>query len=161
MNRTNSSSDKSKIINYSDSHINYDAIDFETIDDESHYRCRFPTRYIFALWGFFGFLIVYVLRVNLSVAIIAMINKTALHGGANITPECYYPKQSNTPSVCPDFYEMIPNEHHFLERGRIRLGSTETRNNIGCIFLGIYSSSSARYEIYVVLHMFVVIIIPI
>ncbi len=38
---------------------------------------KFGYRHVFALLGFFGFLNVYAMRVNLSVAIVAMVNNTA------------------------------------------------------------------------------------
>ena len=45
--------------------------------DVKYYCCRdycpcFPARYILSLMGFFGFVIVYALRVNMSVAVVAM-----------------------------------------------------------------------------------------
>ena len=47
-----------------------------------YYCCRdyfpcFPARYIFSIMGCFGFLIVYALRVNMSVALVAMVNESA------------------------------------------------------------------------------------
>ena len=45
-----------------------------TIDEsKSSYKCsRIPRRYLIAFLGFFGFLHVYLLRVNMSFAIVAM-----------------------------------------------------------------------------------------
>ena len=45
-------------------------------------------RFIFALVSFVGLIIVYMLRVNLSVAIIAMVN-SSVYKTINSTPECY------------------------------------------------------------------------
>jgi hypothetical protein len=40
-------------------------------------RCAFiPARYVIAIWAFFGFFCLYALRVNLSVAIVAMVSQS-------------------------------------------------------------------------------------
>ncbi|KAF8787045.1 Sialin like protein [Argiope bruennichi] len=55
-------------------------------------------RYLFALNGMLGFLIVYALRVNISVAIVAMVNQTAIAASSanNLSSkECPSPTASN------------------------------------------------------------------
>ncbi|XP_023322825.1 putative inorganic phosphate cotransporter isoform X2 [Eurytemora carolleeae] len=47
-------------------------------------RC-YQTRHLFAFMGFLGFANVYAMRVNLSVAIVAMVNSTALGNGSSIS----------------------------------------------------------------------------
>ncbi|GFY72486.1 sialin, partial [Trichonephila inaurata madagascariensis] len=46
-------------------------------------KTKFPTRYVFALLGFFGFFNVYAMRVNLNVAIIAMVKESNHSSGTN------------------------------------------------------------------------------
>lgn len=56
-------------------------------------------RYVLALLGFLGFANVYAMRVNLSVAIVAMVNNTAPaidNSSSLITDVCPEPKPSNT-----------------------------------------------------------------
>ena len=50
-----------------------------------HTGPRFGYRHVFSLLGFLGFLNVYAMRVNLSVAIVAMVNSTSNSGTANNT----------------------------------------------------------------------------
>ena len=50
-----------------------------------HTGPRFGYRHVFSLLGFLGFLNVYAMRVNLSVAIVAMVNSTSNSGIANHT----------------------------------------------------------------------------
>ena len=50
-----------------------------------HTGPRFGYRHVFSLLGFLGFLNVYAMRVNLSVAIVAMVNSTSNSGIANNT----------------------------------------------------------------------------
>ena len=45
-----------------------------------------PQRYVFAIMGHFGLFIVYALRVNISVAMVAMVNSTHSHKSSH--PEC-------------------------------------------------------------------------
>jgi hypothetical protein len=61
-----------------------------------------PARYVFAALGSMGMAIVYGLKVNLSVCIVAMVNNSALHHVAtntyNVTsqePSCSYPEDAN------------------------------------------------------------------
>ncbi|XP_055370914.1 sialin [Condylostylus longicornis] len=55
----------------------------------------FKTRYVFGFMGFLGFAVVYAMRVNLSVAIVAMVNQTAI-SHENVTIEDVCPASSNT-----------------------------------------------------------------
>ncbi|KFM80289.1 putative inorganic phosphate cotransporter, partial [Stegodyphus mimosarum] len=48
----------------------------EKFQPERHPKCYFPRRYIITLLSFFGMFNVYAMRVNLSVAMVAMINST-------------------------------------------------------------------------------------
>ncbi|XP_026838346.1 putative inorganic phosphate cotransporter isoform X2 [Drosophila erecta] len=61
--------------------------------DENH-GCGPKTRHIFGLMGFLGFAVVYAMRVNLSVAIVAMVNQTAIpHSNSSVidTDTCPLP----------------------------------------------------------------------
>jgi hypothetical protein len=43
------------------------------------FLCRnIPARYSIAIWAFFGFVCLYAMRVNLSVAIVAMVSKSSI-----------------------------------------------------------------------------------
>ena len=58
-----------------------------------------PRRYVIALLSHFGFFVVYALRVNLSVALVAMVNSTYTQKHHN--PECSSTKNETTKSnVC-------------------------------------------------------------
>jgi len=50
--------------------------------------CYVPKRYVMIILAHFGFFIVYALRVNLSVALVAMVNSTYAHVQPNNDPEC-------------------------------------------------------------------------
>ncbi|GBN59592.1 hypothetical protein AVEN_57277-1 [Araneus ventricosus] len=55
-------------------------------------------RYLFAVNGLLGFLVVYALRVNISVAIVAMVNQTAIVETSTnnlSSKECVVPSSSN------------------------------------------------------------------
>ncbi|XP_064652399.1 sialin-like [Lineus longissimus] len=58
------------------------------------------SRYVLAWWAFCGFFVVYSLRVNLSVAMVAMVNQTDTSDtnktGNNSEAECSYPISSNS-----------------------------------------------------------------
>lgn len=69
---------------------------------------EFPkARHIFGLMGFLGFAVVYAMRVNLSVAIVAMVNQTAIpeDNSTSVDDTCPVPKPTNTttPSKEGDF----------------------------------------------------------
>uniref|UniRef100_A0A1I8P2I3 Major facilitator superfamily (MFS) profile domain-containing protein n=1 Tax=Stomoxys calcitrans TaxID=35570 RepID=A0A1I8P2I3_STOCA len=74
--------------------------------DDGECEC-INTRTIFGLMGFFGFAVVYAMRVNLSVAIVAMVNQTAIppEEGNNTTPvidnSCPASEAKNSSSVLP------------------------------------------------------------
>ena len=48
-------------------------------------RWRMPARYVFVLMGFLGFNMLYALRVNLSVAMVTMVNASAIDTGNHTT----------------------------------------------------------------------------
>jgi hypothetical protein len=56
----------------------------------------FQQRYILSCLAFFGFFNVYALRVNLSVALVAMVNQTRLRLSTNTSDECDYEKSNDT-----------------------------------------------------------------
>ncbi|XP_054716532.1 putative inorganic phosphate cotransporter [Uloborus diversus] len=61
---------------------------------ERRKSCQFSgVRYLFSLLGFLGFCTLYAIRVNLNVAIVAMVNRTAVYGEAddnsNSSNECH------------------------------------------------------------------------
>ncbi|EDV47235.1 putative inorganic phosphate cotransporter isoform X1 [Drosophila erecta] len=61
---------------------------------EENHGCGPKTRHIFGLMGFLGFAVVYAMRVNLSVAIVAMVNQTAIpHSNSSVidTDTCPLP----------------------------------------------------------------------
>ncbi|XP_030380952.1 putative inorganic phosphate cotransporter [Scaptodrosophila lebanonensis] len=66
---------------------------------------EFPkTRHIFGLMGFLGFAVVYAMRVNLSVAIVAMVNQTAIpHANSSVVDDdtCPVPPVRNDTRVLP------------------------------------------------------------
>lgn len=51
-----------------------DACNVEPTGDAGLLCGRIPSRYILAIWAFFGFFCLYSMRVNLSVAIVAMVS---------------------------------------------------------------------------------------
>ncbi|GIY71478.1 hypothetical protein CDAR_86761, partial [Caerostris darwini] len=58
--------------------------------DEKKKRCELPgVRYLFALNAAIGYCAIYALRMNISVAIVAMVNQTAIHDkpGTNVTSD--------------------------------------------------------------------------
>ncbi|KAH8357456.1 hypothetical protein KR084_006258 [Drosophila pseudotakahashii] len=62
---------------------------------EENHGCGPKTRHIFGLMGFLGFAVVYAMRVNLSVAIVAMVNQTAIpHSNSSVidTDTCPLPE---------------------------------------------------------------------
>merc|ERR1712168_1597925 len=61
---------------------------------DTNIKDKILKRHILTILGFFGFLNVYALRVNLSVAIVSMVNSTASHHGGNLSDECPYPNIS-------------------------------------------------------------------
>ncbi|GFY47713.1 hypothetical protein TNIN_205181 [Trichonephila inaurata madagascariensis] len=65
------------------------------------YLERIPARYVLTVLGFLGFCNVYALRVNLSVAMVAMINNTATYN-KNISHECHELKYTNSTEVVKD-----------------------------------------------------------
>ncbi|XP_034671886.1 putative inorganic phosphate cotransporter isoform X2 [Drosophila subobscura] len=55
---------------------------------EGRDSCGLKTRHIFGLMGFLGFAVVYAMRVNLSVAIVAMVNQTAIpHSNGSVVDD--------------------------------------------------------------------------
>lgn len=65
-----------------------------------------PARYVFAVLGSIGFAIIYGLKVNLSVAIVAMVNHTALaalplqHSGAPLARAGAHAAHANLTAEC-------------------------------------------------------------
>ncbi|GIY03570.1 hypothetical protein CEXT_105061 [Caerostris extrusa] len=62
----------------------------EKIVEEKKKRCELPgVRYLFALNAAIGYCAIYALRMNISVAIVAMVNQTAIHDnpGTNVTSD--------------------------------------------------------------------------
>lgn len=56
------------------------------IKGEEKLRCQLPgMRYVFAVCGFLGFCTLYAIRVNINVAIVAMVNSTAIYQNDNKT----------------------------------------------------------------------------
>ncbi|XP_067665281.1 sialin-like [Haliotis asinina] len=54
--------------------------------------CQFiQARHVLAIWAFLGFFVVYCLRVNLSVALVAMVNSTHTESDLNDSSECEAP----------------------------------------------------------------------
>ncbi|ALC49104.1 MFS10, partial [Drosophila busckii] len=65
------------------------------INNTGEYRCL-QTRHIFGFMGFLGFAVVYAMRVNLSVAIVAMVNNTDLpHDNDGVLPNDTCPLPAN------------------------------------------------------------------
>ncbi|XP_076362088.1 sialin-like isoform X6 [Tachypleus tridentatus] len=64
-------------------------------DEMQHYEQKFsgniPTRHVLTILGFLGFFVIYSLRVNLSVALVAMVNNTAMQTNVTIIEECSTP----------------------------------------------------------------------
>ncbi|XP_064653170.1 sialin-like [Lineus longissimus] len=56
----------------------------------------FQQRYILSCLAFFGFFNVFALRVNLSVALVAMVNQTKLRLSVNTSDECDYERKNQT-----------------------------------------------------------------
>ncbi|CAF1238810.1 unnamed protein product [Adineta ricciae] len=72
------------------------------VESSSYHSHRTPARYVVAIWAFLGFLCLYSLRVNLSVAIVAM---TKSHSIKNESSDACPPINSdNTSSYNPEFH---------------------------------------------------------
>ncbi len=52
-----------------------------------------PARYVLAMMGFLGFVNVYALRINLSMAIVAMVNSSANHSTHLVRHNCHVLEQ--------------------------------------------------------------------
>ncbi|KAG8180929.1 hypothetical protein JTE90_013935 [Oedothorax gibbosus] len=58
-------------------------------------RCYFPKRYIVVILGFLGMFNTYAMRVNLSVAMVAMVNTTSDSNKSRVSDECPAPSNAN------------------------------------------------------------------
>ena len=56
--------------------------DFSGEKDSNNRKCSIPCRYLLSILGCLGFAVVYALRVNLSVALVAMVNSTSSPSGS-------------------------------------------------------------------------------
>jgi len=81
-----------------------------------------PARYFFALMGFFGFANVYAMRVNLSVAIVAMVNNTAITNSSI----------ANSSDSCP----VVGNSTDLPVDGPFNWGAREQGWLLGAFFYG-------------------------
>ncbi|GIY15571.1 putative inorganic phosphate cotransporter [Caerostris darwini] len=102
--------------------------------DEKKKRCELPgVRYLFALNAAIGYCAIYALRMNISVAIVAMVNQTAIHDkpGTNVTSDdCPAPSPhkgfSNSTEISEDgeFWKtrrsvqrQVGVRYHIVDRG--------------------------------------------
>ena len=70
--------------------------------------CRWiSVRYQLAWLAFFGFLNVYMLRVNLSVALVAMVDTKANDNHNHGVIECQPVDNTTSPTVCLLFYKLL------------------------------------------------------
>ncbi|KAH8415363.1 hypothetical protein KR222_005120 [Zaprionus bogoriensis] len=75
------------------------------------------TRHIFGLMGFLGFAVVYAMRVNLSVAIVAMVNQTAIpHSNSSLLANdtCPMPPSPPPNETLQHFWRQPPAEGEFV-----------------------------------------------
>ncbi|XP_017034979.1 sialin [Drosophila kikkawai] len=71
------------------------------VEENNDACCSLKTRHIFGFMGFLGFAVVYAMRVNLSVAIVAMVNQTAIpHTNSSVvdTDTCPMPEPNRNDS---------------------------------------------------------------
>ncbi|XP_030567768.1 putative inorganic phosphate cotransporter [Drosophila novamexicana] len=67
------------------------------------------TRHIFGLMGFLGFAVVYAMRVNLSVAIVAMVNQTAIpHSNSSVLANDTCPTPASNGTSMGTFWRRLP-----------------------------------------------------
>ena len=76
--------------------------------------CYIPKRYILIGLAHFGFFVVYALRVNLSVALVAMVNSTYAHVHPSTDPECPNNNNNTTTTVQQGEFDWDQNEQALL-----------------------------------------------
>ncbi|XP_045101821.1 putative inorganic phosphate cotransporter isoform X2 [Portunus trituberculatus] len=84
----------------------------------------FGTRHVLGLMGFLGFANVYAMRVNLSVAVVAMVNSSAI-------PHV----NTSTPEACPDTGQNS-SSHHSTQDGEFAWDENEQALILGAFFWG-------------------------
>lgn len=90
------------------------------------WRCM-PARYVLAWVGFWGFFLLYAVRVNLSVALVAMLNNTAISQHSHV---------KNTSSDCPSLQPSLNSTYDWQQDGEYTW-STELQGVIlGAFFYG-------------------------
>lgn len=67
----------------------------DTIKQKGGFMSKFPVRYVFTAMGFMGFFVLYSLRVNINVAIVAMVNASAVYNNQSASDECPAEEISN------------------------------------------------------------------
>ncbi|XP_055953850.1 sialin-like isoform X1 [Argiope bruennichi] len=96
---------------------------------EGHARCYIPKRYILTLLGFLGMFNVYAMRVNLSVAIVAMVNDTGIQ----------YDNETHQAAACPELVSYEPQKNADEYKGeQYNWDSKAQANILGSFFYGYF-----------------------
>ena len=105
-----------------------------------------PARYVLSVMGCIGFLIVYALRVNMSVALVAMVNETASSSGPHARAGSNGSTMFSCQPTAPVF-NWGPED----QGGRTQLRAHHLRHNLQCheslSFSALHLSSSPRLGI--------------